>query len=157
MKMDLAEAGGTPVTPRHDFSPEEIDALEDRIAEYNGERTGYYDARRIGFEVRRGVRLVGAVAGYTWGGICELRQLWVEQPFRMSGFGTRLLTIAIDEARARGCQYVYLATHSFQAPDFYAKFGFETVAAITDMPLGHRSFILSLRLTEPGWSPPSKQ
>lgn len=63
--MHLTEADDTAVMLRHDFSPEEIDALEDRIAEYNGERTGYRDARRIGFAVRRGDRLIGATAGYS--------------------------------------------------------------------------------------------
>jgi N-acetylglutamate synthase-like GNAT family acetyltransferase len=88
------------------------------------------------------------VAGWTWAGVCELRQLWIDQQFRHSGLGTALLDSAIAEARARGCSYVYLATYSFQAPTFYLKFGFKPLAVIADKPLGHSDIIMRLNLTD---------
>jgi hypothetical protein len=48
--------------------------LEDRLYEIDARRTGYEDAALLGFVAEAQGELVGAVAGYTWGGICELRQ-----------------------------------------------------------------------------------
>jgi hypothetical protein len=39
-----------------------------------------------------------------------------------------------------------LATYDFQAPDFYRRLGFETVAEVPDKPVGHSEFIMRLSL-----------
>jgi len=134
------------VEARHDFSGDEIAALEDRFDEFNGNQTGHRDARQLGFEIKADDELIGAVAGWTWAGIGELRQVWVKDSFRGKGLGTLLLCLAINEARGRGCSHLFVATYSFQAPDFYQRFGFETVAVIEDRPPGHRDFIMRLTL-----------
>lgn len=136
------------LTTRHDLTPDEIEALEELIYELNASRTGHRDALQLGFVLSLDDKMVGAVAGFTWGGICELRQLWIDEPFRRAGHGRALLSKAIDEARARGCAYVYLATYSFQAPDFYKKFGFQPLAVIKNKPLGHSDIIMQLALTK---------
>jgi ribosomal protein S18 acetylase RimI-like enzyme len=56
------------------------------------------------------------------------------------------MTEASREAKARGCAYIYLATHDFQAPGFYAKLGFQKVAEIPDKPLGHTEIVMRLPL-----------
>lgn len=137
------------IQARHDLTPAEIDGLEDRIYEVNAARTGYRDAAALGFTVEVQGELVGAVAGYTWGGVCELRQVWVRDGDRGRGLGRSLVRAAIEEARARGCSSVILATYDFQAPSFYARLGFETVAEIVDKPVGHTEFVMRLKLTTP--------
>lgn len=134
------------IRPRHDLSPDEIDGIEDSLYKVNASRTGYADAALLGFVAEAGADLLGAVAGYTWGGICELRQVWVREDWRGHGLGAQLMRCAIAEARARDCTYVFLATHDFQAPEFYAKLGFECVAEIADKPLGHTEFVMRLSL-----------
>jgi hypothetical protein len=39
-------------------------------------------------------------------------------------------------------------TFSFQAPAFYAKYGFEVLAVVDDHPRGHRNLLLRKRLDE---------
>jgi len=142
---DAAEPGEHWET-RHDLTPDEIDHLEEELYRFNAERTGHRDAQGLGFFVRRGDRLVGAIAGYTWGGVCELRQVWVREGARRQGLGRELLETAISEARRRGCAHVILATHDFQAPDFYKRFGFDLVAEVPDKPVGHTEFIFRRKL-----------
>jgi ribosomal protein S18 acetylase RimI-like enzyme len=120
--------------------------LEARLYDFNQDATGYRDGQDLAFRAEDGGELVGGVAGYTWGGIAEVKQLWVREDQRGTGLGSTLMQAAVAEARARGCRYLFLSTHSFQAQDFYERLGFETIATIPDKPLGHAEHWMRLRL-----------
>ena len=134
------------LSTRHNPSMGDIGILEDHLDEFNSNRTGYHDSALLCLELTLGHELIGAIAGFTWAGFCELRQFWIDERFRRAGHGTALLNGAIKEARARNCSHIYLATYSFQAPDFYKRFGFETVAIIENRPPGYSDFIMRLAL-----------
>jgi ribosomal protein S18 acetylase RimI-like enzyme len=134
------------ISAKHHLSGSDIAVLEDHLDEFNSSRTGCHDSALLCFELTSGDELVGAVAGFTWAGFCELRQVWIDERFRGCGHGSALLNDAIKEARARGCSQMYLATYSFQAPDFYRRFGFEVAAVIENRPPGHSDFIMRLAL-----------
>jgi N-acetylglutamate synthase-like GNAT family acetyltransferase len=132
----------------HDLDALEVEGLEERLYEFNAERTGFRDGKGLAFVAEADGAMVGAVAGYTWGGICELRQVWVREDQRQHGLGRSLMGRAIAEARSRGCVSVLLATYDFQAPGFYARLGFRPVAEIPDKPLGHTEFVMRLDLRD---------
>jgi GNAT superfamily N-acetyltransferase len=136
---------------RTDPTPEEIDLLENHIYEFNAKMTGIDDA--LGLAIfghdDRG-ELVAGLCGHTWGGCCEIRQVWVHENLRRRGIGRRLLQMAETEARRRNCSQILLATHSFQAPDFYRKLGFEIVATVSDYPRGHQDVHLRKTLEDDG-------
>jgi GNAT superfamily N-acetyltransferase len=112
--------------------------LEDRIYAFNVEQTGIDDGRMLSLVVRDASgRCVAGALGNTWGGVCELKTLWVDAPLRRAGLGRALLLRAIAEAEQRGCNQLLLATHSFQAPGFYAKLGFRELFRLDDYPRGH--------------------
>ena len=111
--------------------------LEERLYDFNQDATGYRDGRDLAFAVEEGGEVVAGCAGYTWGGIAEVKQLWVREDRRKAGLGSALMRAAIEEARARGCRHLFLSTHSFQAQGFYEQLGFETLATIPGKPLGH--------------------
>lgn len=134
--------------PRHDLTPDEIDRLEDHLYHHTAECIGRADAQGIGFLAHDDGELAGAVAGFTWGGICDLKQVWVREDRRGRGLGSALMQAALAEARRRGCLYVFLATHDFQAPGFYRRLGFELVAEVPDKPVGHREFIFRRALSD---------
>lgn len=134
--------------PRHDLTPDEIDQLEDRLYHHTAEQIGRRDARGIGFVSHDETGLAGAVAGFTWGGICDLKQVWVREDQRGRGLGSSLMRAALAEAQRRGCVHVFLATQDFQAPGFYRKLGFELVAEVPDKPVGHTEFVFRRTLAD---------
>jgi N-acetylglutamate synthase-like GNAT family acetyltransferase len=132
------------VVARHDLDSA---AIEQRLYEFNMDATGYRDGLDLAFVVEEAGEVVAAAAGYTWGGICEVKTLWVRPDRRQAGLGSALMAQAIEEARARGCRLIFLTTYDFQAPDFYARLGFECIATIPDKPLGHVEHIMRRTLS----------
>jgi ribosomal protein S18 acetylase RimI-like enzyme len=129
-------------------SAADIEFLEDRLYEFNAGTTGISDGRSLAVFLRDERRhIVAGAAGHTWGGTCELRQVWVAAPFRGSGLGRRVMAEAEAEAVRRGCQQIVLTTYSFQAPDFYRRLGFEVVFELADYPRGHAHVMLRKRLS----------
>ena len=114
------------------------DRLDKEIYDFNAAATGHHDGRELSIAVRGGDGdLLAGLTGCPWGGCGYVELLWVRGDQRGSGLGTRLLAAAEDEIRRRGCDRVALSTHSFQAPDFYARFGYTECGRTPDYPHGH--------------------
>jgi ribosomal protein S18 acetylase RimI-like enzyme len=128
-------------------SVEDVHFLDDRIYDFNVEATGIDDGRWLAIFARDAAGgIVAGLHGHTWGETCEIRTVWVHASLRRRGLGRKLLAAAEAEAVARACRQIVLTTHSFQAPDFYRKLGFEPLAAVDDYPRGHRNLTLRKRL-----------
>jgi len=111
--------------------------LVDRIYEFNSEATGYFDGRLLGGNVKNEAgEVIAGFSGHTWGGCCEISNLWVSEHHRGQGLGRTILRAAEAEALRRGCAQVVLTTHSFQAPEFYERLGYERKYAIEGGPKG---------------------
>lgn len=124
-----------------------VTALEDRVYEFNVAATGISDGLLLAISVKDSQgALTAGLSGHSWGGTCEIKNLWVAENARGRGLGKRLLQTAEAEARSRGCSQIVLSTHSFQAPGFYAKFGFVEVGRVRDYPSGHDSILLRKQL-----------
>ena len=130
-------------------TPDDVQYVEDRLYEFNSGATGITDGAWLAIFMKdEEGRIVAGLCGNTWGGCLEIRQFWVEPLRRKQGLGTRLLEAAEREARRRGCSQILLMTFTFQAPAFYAKYGFEVLAAVEDHPRGHQNLLLRKRLDE---------
>ena len=124
--------------------------LADRIHEFNAEATGYFDGRLLGGCIRYDAgEVIAGFDGHTWGGCCELSHVWVHEQYRGKGLGTLLLKSAEAEAIARGCVQVVLATHSFQAPVFYERMGYQRKYDVEGRPQGHAHIIYAKALPAP--------
>lgn len=121
--------------------------LAQRIYEYNAATTGYQDGESFAAvrESEPGNIEAGA-SGYTWGGCCYIAYLWVSETLRGKGIGSDLLRAVEAHARAKRCRVVFVASHSFQAPAFYARHGYRLVANVDDHPVGHSSIFFAKRL-----------
>jgi GNAT superfamily N-acetyltransferase len=70
----------------------------------------------------------------------------VHADWRGKDYGTRLLQAAEAEAVQRGCTLAVVDTHSFQAPDFYRRHGYESYGTVDGCPMGHQHIHLHKRL-----------
>ena len=135
------------VEPRHDLSPDEIDAIEDRLYDHNSRATGRRDAKGIGFVIRNETgEMIGVVAGYTWSDTSELKQMWIDEAYRGRGHGRALLNAFVGEATCRGVRRIWVQSHDFQAPGLYEKAGFGRMAEFEGWPEGHVNVILCKEL-----------
>ena len=131
------------VEPRHDLTPMEIDAVEDRLYEHNRAATGRDDGESMGFIIRdEDGRTVAITAGYTWAGTSEIKQMWVDEAFRGRGYGRALLDAMVAEALRRGVLRIWVASYDFQAPGMYERAGFKRMAEFEGWPEGRVNVIL---------------
>jgi len=116
--------------------------LADRIYEFNAKATGYFDGTLLAGCIRSDAgEIIAGYNGHTSGRCCELANVWVHEQYRGRGLGTQLLRSAEAEAKARGCLQVVLATHSFQAPGFYERMGYQRRYTIEGNPKDHADII----------------
>src|SRR5262245_38588021 len=116
------------IEPRHDLSPNEIAAIEDCLYNHNSHATGRRDAQGIGFVIRNEMgEMIGVVAGYTWAGTSEIKQMWVDVAYRGRGYASALLSAFVAEVSRRGVGRIWVASYDFQAPGMYEKAGFKRV------------------------------
>jgi ribosomal protein S18 acetylase RimI-like enzyme len=130
--------------------PADVQFLEDQINAFNIATTGMRDAGLLAIFLRDQTgTIVAGTFGWTWGGCCEIRYLWVAEELRGQGHGSRLLAAAEHEAAARGCAQVVLDTHEFQAPLFYQRHGYEIAGVIENYPQGYHKYYLRKTLSRP--------
>ncbi len=98
-------------------------------------------------------KVVGGAVGRTWGRCCELLQLWVDPAYRSQGVASRLLRQFEQRAAGRGCDVFYLTTLSFQAPAFYRKRGYASIAEIAGYPDGITKHLMYKETTNPAGLP----
>ena len=122
--------------------------LRAELYRFNVETTGLDDGDLLVLELLddEGERVAG-LFGWTWGGTGFVDLLHVDARHRRRGLGSRLLATAEDEARRRGCRQVVLATHTFQAPDYYAARGYVEAGRVEGYPAGHAPVHLVKALT----------
>jgi GNAT superfamily N-acetyltransferase len=122
--------------------------LDAKINAFNATVTGQADGRLLCVSVREeGGALQAGLFGWTWGGCGYVEFLWVREDHRGRGLGTRLLAAAEQEIRRRDCSQVALSTHSFQAPGFYARFGYQECGRTPAYPRGYDQIHLVKQLS----------
>jgi GNAT superfamily N-acetyltransferase len=123
--------------------PGDVQALRDRLTEFNAARTPSLSGQTLAIFMRgEDGALQAGLYGWTWSGWLEVVYLWVHDLARGRGIGSRLLRAAEDEALTRGCHTAILDTYSFQAPAFYEQRGYQVYALLEGYPPGHSKLFL---------------
>lgn len=105
---------------------------------YNEATFGPYGDARLWLVGRDSAGTVQAgVKAITYWQWLFVEWLWIAEGYRRRGLGSWLLERAETVARERGCIGAYLDTFSFQAPEFYRKYGYEEFGRLDGLPPGH--------------------
>jgi GNAT superfamily N-acetyltransferase len=124
-------------------SPEDVRDLYDAIVAYNNAQVGDHWTGRLNIFARdQHGQIIGGIYGFTDRGWLRIEVLVVKDGWRGLGVGTRLLAVAEDEGRARGCHDAWLDTFSFQALPFYQQHGYAIFGALENYPTGHSRYFV---------------
>jgi GNAT superfamily N-acetyltransferase len=116
---------------------------------YNEAQAGGSDGRPLAIFVRNPEtkEVVGGLLGRTYLGLLTVERFFLPEQLRRGRLGSRILAMAEEEARRRGCTRAVLSTLHFQAPGFYLKQGWEVAARIDCDPPGHTRFCMTKKLS----------
>ena len=122
--------------------------ITDGLRAYNEAQAGYSDSRALAVLVRdpKTKKVVGGLFGRTSLGLLRVERFFLPGSLRRNRLGSRILAMAEEEARRRGCTRAVLSTLHFQAPGFYQKQGWEVAARIDCEPPGHTRFYMTKKL-----------
>ena len=123
--------------------------IADGLRAYNEAQAGYQDSRPLAVLVSDAEtkNVVGGLLGHTSLGLLRVDRFFLPQDLRRARLGGRILAMAEEEARRRGCTRAVLSTLHFQAPGFYLKRGWEVAARIDCEPHGHTRFYMTKKLS----------
>ena len=120
--------------------PETRAAILEGLIAYNESQTAgrYAPPRTVALSVRdpRSGNTVGGLTARIAYSRMFVELFYLPETFRGQGLGAELLGKAEDVARDAGCTGIWLDTFSFQAPDFYKKFGYAEFGTLADYPPG---------------------
>lgn len=119
----------------NDGNPSDIDEIHNMLRSYNLSKREKSENIPLGvfYEDDTGKKLAG-LTGKTFGNWLCINYLFVSENLRNQGIGSKIILSAENEARNRGCKYVFVDTFSFQAPAFYEKSGYRCVFSLTNYP-----------------------
>ena len=70
-------------------------------------------------------KIIGVITGRAYYNEVHIGDLIVDEKYRRTGLGSRLVHAVEDAYRGKGYDVVTLTTFGFQAPEFYKKLGYE--------------------------------
>lgn len=127
--------------------PEELKVIGERLAAFNEADVGPADRRPLVVVVRDASGgMTGGISGYTAWGWLYVQWLWVGEAVRGEGLAGRMLAVAEDEARRRGCHGSYIDTFNPVALRVYQRGGYAPFGALEDFPQGRTRTFLQKRL-----------
>lgn len=117
------------------------------LLEYNLARIEDKNQKDLGIYLQNeaGLKTAGLI-GDTHGNWLFVKYLWVSEELRGQNIGSQILKQAEEVAKERGCKYAFLDTFSFQAPEFYKKYGYQEVFALEEYPLTGKRYYFTKTL-----------
>lgn len=118
--------------------------IADGLRAYNLSQAGYDDYRPLAIFVTEPEtgKVVGGLCGASYLGQLRVDRFFLPETARRNRLGARLLAMAEEEGRRRGCALIMLFTLHFQAPDFYRKQGYTEAARLAPPPPGATRFLM---------------
>jgi GNAT superfamily N-acetyltransferase len=126
------------LTLSSDRDPQAEAVVTSGLAEFNRVVFGRVDSQTLDILVRdrETGEIVGGLLGHSSLGLLFLDLIYVPEHLRGAGIGSRIIALAEDEARRRGCTAAFVYTVTFQAPGFYERHGYHRFGEIACPPAG---------------------
>ncbi|MCQ6563837.1 GNAT family N-acetyltransferase [Paenibacillus mendelii] len=103
--------------------------IEFNLKHFPDDLKGRYQEVNLFLKNAQGQIYGGIVGEICWNWL-EVHYLFVNEEYRKSGYGSKLLSEVEQIAKEKKCDFIKLETLSFQALDFYVKQGFEVFGVI---------------------------
>ena len=128
--------------------PADTAVVQEGLRAYNTAQAGRDDYRPLAlFVTDPGTgKVVGGLFGGSYLGQLRVDRFFLPEALRRGGLGSRLLALAEEEGRRRGCTRISLNTLEIQARGFYEKQGYDTAATLDCDPPGVTRYLMSKRL-----------
>ena len=128
--------------------PADVAVITDGLIAYDISQTGYNDFRPLAVFVRDPAtgKVVGGLHGRSEFGLVYVAWFFLPEDLRRARIGSRVLAMAEEEGRRRGCTRVALTTLSIEAPGFYKKQGYDVAATIDCEPPGLTRYYMMKKL-----------
>src|SRR6202795_3943349 len=86
-------------------TPDELAVISDGLRDYNTSRAGYDDYKRLAIFVPdpESGAIIGGIYGGSYLGQMSIERVFLPEDLRRYRLGSRLLAMAEEEARKRGC------------------------------------------------------
>lgn len=112
-------------------------AIREPLVAYNIARFGESDKRELNITIRDEDNTVtGGLVGHTARGWLYVQLLFVPETMRGQGTASKLLAMAEDEARKRGCVGAYIDTMNPDALRTYERCGFTKIGTLGPLSSG---------------------
>ena len=144
----MANRAETTITLTDAPDDDERAVITDGLRGYNESQAGPWDGRPLAILARNPAtkKVVGGLLGRTSLGLLNVERFFLPAELRRYRLGSRILAMAEEEGRRRGCTRAVLSTLHFQAPGFYLKQGWEVAARIECETPGHTRFYMTKKL-----------
>ena len=148
---DFSDEGISPVSCTFEIqSGNEDDAeyIDDKLVEYNWSQVpAVHDFEFIGRKIQgdKDEPIAAGFAGVNFWNIAFVEMLWVDEPYRNQGIGSRLLSDIEQEAKNNGACIVMIDARDWNV-EFLKKFGYTVYCTLEDYPNGYSKYKLQKRL-----------
>jgi ribosomal protein S18 acetylase RimI-like enzyme len=109
------------------LSLETKDRIQQGFADHAIESIDYngFSVEPIAFEFKKDGQMIAVCVAQLFWGALHIKSLFVEKEHRFKNYGKLLMEHAFEYGKKHKCQFVFVETMSFQAPEFYKKLGFK--------------------------------
>jgi GNAT superfamily N-acetyltransferase len=130
------------------LDPADVAVITDGLRAYDLNQMGYHDFRPLAVLVRdpQTGKVIGGLHGRSEFGLVYVAWFFLPEDWRGARIGSRVLAMAEEEGRRRGCTRIALTTLSIEAPGFYQKQGYNVAATIDCEPPGLTRYYMTKKL-----------
>jgi len=128
--------------------PADTAVIQEGLRAYNTEQAGRDDSRPLAVFVTDPVsgKVMGGLFGTSYLGQLRIDRFFLPEGMRGDRLGSRLLAMAEEEGRRRGCTRISLNTLAIQARGFYEKQGYATAATLECDPPGVTRYLMTKKI-----------